>query len=229
MPTTPEAATARSDATLLAVSGLTTGYGKQVVVRQADLTVPEGGFVAIVGPNGAGKSTLIAALAGVNRCWNGEIRWRGRPIGSASPAARVAMGMSIVLQSAPAFPGMSVAQNIQVANAIRADAGPAAVEFVYRLFPELVSRPDALARTLSGGQRQMLALGRAMSQAPGLLILDEPSFGLAVGVRHRVVSMLAEFRARTGCGVLVVEQDVQMIRDAESVYFMTAGRLDRVR
>lgn len=214
---------------LLSVSGLTAGYGKQVVLRNVDLSVPQGRLVAIVGPNGAGKSTLVAALAGIIRCWLGEIRWKGRPIGGTSPVARVGMGISAVPQSAPSFPGMSVSQNIRVANEVRHGAPPEARNAVYELFPELAERAGALARTLSGGQRQMLALGRAMSQRPELLILDEPSFGLAIGVRQRVVSMLAEFRLQTGCGVLVVEQDVQMVKDADAVYFMSAGVLDRLR
>lgn len=213
----------------LQARGLVTGYGKQAAVRDVSLEIRSGEFVAIVGPNGAGKTSLISVLAGLLHCWQGSLHWQGVDITRKDMADRVQLGLSTVPQAAPAFPGLTVARNIEVAQSVCPDRSADTLPFVLELFPELLPKRSALARTLSGGQRQMLALARAMSQRPRLILLDEPSFGLAVGVRKRVVDMLAQFRHHTGCGVLMVEQDVQMIQGAQRVYFMKSGQIEQVR
>lgn len=213
----------------LLVSDLWTGYGKHPAVQEAALEVGAAEFVAIVGPNGAGKSTLIGALAGVLPSWRGGIRWQERDITRTGPAERVGLGISTVPQGAPSFPGATVARNLQIAAGIRHAGDRSAIPLVFELFPELVSRQQIRAGSLSGGERQMLALARAICQQPRLILLDEPSFGLAIGVRHRVIEMLAEYRQRSGCAVLIVEQDIRMIETASRVYFMASGKLERVR
>ena len=213
----------------LVVDGITSGYGKLAAVSEVSLTIAPGEFVAIVGPNGAGKTTLISALSGQLPCWHGRLRWQGQDVTGLSIALRVKGGISTVPQAAPAFPGMTVAGNIDVARSVLSIDDGDDWTRVLELFPELHPKRQALAGTLSGGQRQMLALARAMSQSPSLLMLDEPSFGLAVGVRQRVVDMLETYRRQTRCSVLMAEQDVSMIKTADRVFFMRSGRLERVR
>lgn len=219
----------RPGAGKLRIAKLSAGYGKQAAVMQAELEVGDGAFVGIVGPNGAGKTSLINALNGTLRRWHGAIDWRGQDVSSLAPSARVRLGISTVPQGAAAFPGITVARNIEIALSASKAADAEAAELAISLFPELAPKWRLNAGTLSGGQRQMLAIARAIAQKPSLLLLDEPSFGLAVGVRQRVIAMLAEFRRRTGCAVLMAEQDVTMIEGAERIYFMSAGRLQQVR
>lgn len=143
------------------------------------------------------------------------------------------LGISTMLQGAPSFPGATVAQNLAIAAAVRGGrfglGSRSSVEMVFDLFPELMPKQKATAGSLSGGERQMLALARAVCQDPKLILLDEPSFGLAIGVRYRVLEMLKKFRERSSCAVLMVEQDVSMIEGASRVYFMSSGKLERVR
>jgi branched-chain amino acid transport system ATP-binding protein len=208
---------------------VTTGYGKQAAVADVALAIEPGEFVAVVGPNGAGKTTLVNVLSGLLPCWSGRLTWDGRDLTRSEPHERVQLGLATVPQAAPAFMGLSVARNLEVAASVRGPGLDGMLPVVLELFPELRPKQLALARTLSGGQRQMLALARAMCQSPRLLLLDEPSFGLAVGVRHRVVGMLRRYREKVGCSVLMVEQDVSMIEGADRVFFMNSGRIERVR
>jgi branched-chain amino acid transport system ATP-binding protein len=211
----------------LVVSGLTTGYGRQPAVISADLAVRPGEFVAVVGPNGAGKSTLVRAVAGLIPAWKGSIRLGETALDRLSARSRVQRGIVAVLQGAPCFPSLTVGQNIDIAVRLV----PATREFVDEIlgsFPRLLERWDAQARTLSGGERQMLALARAIFLRPKVLLLDEPSFGLAIGARQRLVELLDDLRRKQGWSVLIVEQDVQLIRDAQTTYFMASGNLERV-
>lgn len=213
----------------LEVHSLWTGYGKQAAVQGASLGVEPGEFVAIIGPNGAGKTSLLNVLAGLLPSWRGDVVWGGVNITGENTAARIARGISIVVQGAMAFSTLSIEQNLELALGVRTRPGSAnAMATALELFPELVAKRRAAASTLSGGQRQMLALARAVCQQPDLLLLDEPSFGLAVGVRQRVVDMLDTFRRKTGCAVLMAEQDLQMISGADRTYFMSAGRVERL-
>ena len=214
----------------LSVTGLVTGYNRQPTLHGVGLEVPRHSVVAVVGPNGAGKTTLINAVAGLLPTWRGTVSWDGAAFGRASPRARVARGVSVVPQGAPTFPKLSVIQNLLVAARVtsNSDVGERVAD-VLQLFPELASRPRVSASSLSGGQRQMLAIGRALCQRPSLLLIDEPSFGLAVGVRHRVVEVIKEFAVVRGGTVLIVEQDAHMVKNAADVaYFMTNGVLEEV-
>lgn len=212
----------------LVAERVSTGYGKQVAVADLTLAVDPGEFVAIVGPNGAGKTTLVQLLSGLLPCWTGRLTWRDREFTRWGAWQRVQAGISTVPQAAPAFMGLTVERNLEIAAGVRRREAGTMLAIVLELFPELRPKQFSLARTLSGGQRQMLALARAMCQSPQVLLLDEPSFGLAVGVRRRVVEMLRRYRAQFGCSVLMVEQDVQMIDGADRVYFMNAGRIEKV-
>lgn len=211
----------------LTVTNLVTGYHHQPAVHAVSLEVPTGSFAAVIGPNGAGKSSLLRALAGVNQVWRGEVRWRGEDIAGLSAATRVQRGVCAVLQGAPAFPRMSVDENLRVGARISTHAG-IGVDEIYDLFPELAQRRRQLAHQLSGGERQMLALARTICTGPSLLLVDEPSFGLAVGVRYRLLSMVDDFRRRFGWTVFMAEQDVSMVSQASSIYYMASGRCERM-
>ena len=208
----------------LSVRGLTAGYGAIRVLHGVDLDVPAGRLTAVVGPNGAGKTTLLRALSGlVTR--GGEVRFDGAPL-PATAAAIVARGLGHVPEGRELFPRMTVRENLEL-GAWRAPGGERAarLERVIALFPPLGERHRQLAGSLSGGEQQMLAIGRALMGNPRLLMLDEPSLGLAprlidllLGVVHRL--------AGEGVTVLLVEQNVaKALALAEHAYVLERGRV----
>ena len=166
---------------LLAVRGLSVSYGKVRAVRGVDLEVPRGSIVTVIGPNGAGKTTLLAAIMGLLRA-EGRLEFDGIELGHADTQRRVEAGIGLVTEKRDLFGSMSVHDNLLL-GAFRRRDGRAVrqreLERVYALFPRLKERRAQDAQTLSGGERQMLALGRALMGAPRLLMLDEPSLGLA--------------------------------------------------
>ena len=208
----------------LSVRGLTAAYGGIRVLDGLDLDVPAGRLTAVVGPNGAGKTTLLRALSGlVPR--GGDVSFDGAPL-PASPAAIVARGLSHVPESRELFSGMTVRENLEL-GAWRAPRGErgARLERVVALFPRLGERRRQLAGSLSGGEQQMLAIGRALMSGPRLLMLDEPSLGLA----PRLVDLLLGVVRRLpdeGVTVLLVEQHVaRALTLAESAYVIERGRV----
>ena len=208
----------------LSVRGLTAAYGGIRVLDGLDLDVPAGRLTAVVGPNGAGKTTLLRALSGlVPR--GGDVSFDGAPL-PASPAAIVARGLSHVPESRELFSGMTVLENLEL-GAWRAPRGErgARLERVVALFPRLGERRRQLAGSLSAGEQQMLAIGRALMSGPRLLMLDEPSLGLA----PRLVDLLLGVVRRLpdeGVTVLLVEQHVaRALTLAESAYVIERGRV----
>ena len=191
---------------LLEVEGLRAGYGGSAVLHGVDLTVGEGQAVALLGRNGAGKSTLLSAVMGLLRPTAGSVRLQGREL-AGRPANLVARsGVALVPQGRRVFADLTVEQNLQVATGRR--AGPWTPERVYRLLPQLAERRRHRADQLSGGEQQMLAIARALLLNPRLLLLDEPSDGLAPTVVARVAGLLADLRDQ-GLSVLLVEQDLR--------------------
>jgi branched-chain amino acid transport system ATP-binding protein len=195
---------------LLQLDALRAGYGHVEVLHGVSLTVPDGKMVAIVGPNGAGKTTLMGAVMGLLPRRGGAVRYRDAPAGTTE--AMVASGAILVPEQRALFADMSVEDNLLLGfyprrRAGERDARPSMRE-VFTIFPRLEERRRQLAATLSGGERQMLALGRALMGRPRLLLLDEPSLGLAPMLVREIFRVLVELRSR-GLSILLVEQNVR--------------------
>jgi branched-chain amino acid transport system ATP-binding protein len=199
------------DGVLLAVEGLRAGYGVVEVLHGVDLVVAEREIVAIVGPNGAGKSTLMAAVMGLIPRRGGEVRFAGERA-SGRTEALVGAGLVLVPETRALFADMPVQDNLDLGAFARWRAGGRGfgrdLDRVFSLFPRLAERRRQLAGTLSGGERQMLALGRALMGRPRLLLLDEPSLGLAPRIVRDIFHVLAELR-REGLAILLVEQNAR--------------------
>jgi branched-chain amino acid transport system ATP-binding protein len=195
---------------LLHIDGLRAGYGKVEVLHGVSLSVPEGSMVAIVGPNGAGKTTLMGAVMGLLPRSGGEVRYNGS--GAGTTEALVASGAVLVPERRALFADMSVEDNLQLGFYVRHRSGERDIQpslrEVFAIFPRLQERRRQLAGTLSGGERQMLALGRALMARPKLLLLDEPSLGLAPLIVREIFRVLADLRAK-GLSILLVEQNVR--------------------
>ncbi len=197
-------------APLLHIDGLRAGYGKVEVLHGVSLSVPDGSMVAIVGPNGAGKTTLMGAVMGLLPRTGGRVRYNGDAAGTTETL--VASGAVLVPERRALFADMSVEDNLQLGFYVRHGAGERDVQpslrDVFAIFPRLEERRRQLAGTLSGGERQMLALGRALMARPKLLLLDEPSLGLAPLIVREIFRVLADLRAK-GLSILLVEQNVR--------------------
>jgi branched-chain amino acid transport system ATP-binding protein len=197
-----------ADRALLHVLGLRAGYGEVEILRGIDLVVNEGDMVAVLGSNGAGKSTLNLAISGIVPARAGSIEFNGRSINNASPAEIVAAGLVHVPEGRRIFPNMSVADNLALGSYRRATAQREVNrERVFSIFPRLRERADQRAGTLSGGEQQMLAIGRGLMANPKLLILDEPSLGLSPLLVEEMFAMIHRLN-RDGLAVLLVEQNV---------------------
>jgi branched-chain amino acid transport system ATP-binding protein len=209
---------------LLEVAGLRAGYAGGTVLHGVDLTVGQGRAVALLGRNGAGKSTLLAAVMGLLRPTAGTVRLDGRDL-TGRPANQVARaGVALVPQGRRVFADLTVDQNLQVATGRRA-AGPWTPRRVYEVLPQLAERRRHRADQLSGGEQQMLAVARALLLNPRLLLLDEPSDGLAPAVVARVAGLLSDLRGQ-GLAILLVEQDLRTaFAVADEVAVMRKGEI----
>jgi len=213
---------------MLEVRDLEVGYAGVPAVRGASFRVGEGEVVALLGANGAGKTTTLRALAGLLPLVQGDIRLQGRPIAGLPTEAIVRLGVSLVPEGRRIFPGLTVAGNLEVAAApwsgLRGDIGPD-LEGVLSLFPHLRARLPQRGWSLSGGEQQMLAIGRALMARPKLLLLDEPSLGLAPLVVRSLFQAVREINAR-GTTVLLVEQNGAMaLGIAHRGYVLEHGRI----
>jgi branched-chain amino acid transport system ATP-binding protein len=213
--------------TLLAIEGLDVGYGDSQVLWQASLTVENGEIVALVGANGAGKTTLLRTIAGLIAPSVGRITYAGRDIATTSAEERVRLGIALVPEGRRLFSGLTAIENLRIGAYSRHD--PAAVkrdlDRVLAHFPELERLEKRLAGTLSGGEQQMCAIGRALMSEPRLLLLDEPSAGLAPVVVQQVFGLVERIRS-SGLTVLIVEQNVrQVLRVVDRAYLLEAGTI----
>jgi branched-chain amino acid transport system ATP-binding protein len=197
---------------LLEIERLDVKYGDSQVLWEVGLEVEQGEIVALVGANGAGKTTLLKTLTGLVPAAGGRIRFRGEEITRRPAEARVRAGIAMVPEGRRLFAGLSVIENLRIGAFTRND--PAGVERdlerVFGHFPELTRLRDRLAGTLSGGEQQMCAIGRALLSAPKLLLVDEMSLGLAPVVVERLAKVLAQINEQEGITVLLVEQDVEL-------------------
>jgi branched-chain amino acid transport system ATP-binding protein len=209
---------------LLDVADLRAGYGETEVLRGIDLNVGGGEIVAVLGSNGVGKSTLNRTLSGVIRARGGTVRFEGADLVGEKPATIVARGLIHVPEGRRIFPNMSVRENLDLGSYRRGKPHRAANrERVLAIFPRLRERQGQLAGTLSGGEQQMLAIGRGLMAEPKLLILDEPSLGLSPLLVEELFALIARIRA-DGVAVLVVEQNVvQSLEIADRAYILSEG------
>jgi branched-chain amino acid transport system ATP-binding protein len=213
---------------LLEVTDLSAGYGRLPVLDRVSLSVDRGQIVAVVGANGAGKSTLLKTISGLLHPMNGEIHLADKPIGGAQPHHIVAEGLLHVAEGRRLFRSQTVAENLDLAligaGLTRAQERSRLAD-VHALFPVLIEKAHQPAGALSGGQQQMLAIGQALMRAPKVLMLDEPSLGLAPIVVDEVFDVLTTLRAR-GAAILLVEQLVERALDiADHAYVMVSGRM----
>lgn len=202
-------------------------YGTSMALDRVSLYVPEGGVVSLIGANGAGKSTLLRALAGLTPLTSGEIWFRGQRVSGRSPRDIVKMGLVLVPEGRQLFPYLSVLSNLKLGAALRKDRAEInqTLQEVYELFPRLRERCNQLAGTLSGGEQQMLAIGRGLMAKPRLLCMDEPSLGLSPIMIQTVGEAVKRINKR-GVTVLLVEQNVSLALEVASLaYVLDLGRI----
>ncbi len=212
---------------MLEVSGLHVHYGPVHAVRGVDFAVPEGSVTAILGANGAGKTTILMTVAGARRASGGSIRFRGEAIGGLPPEEIVRRGIGVSPEGRRVFASLSVGENLALAAASHGDRAEAARRRAAMLdrFPVLAERRDQKAGLLSGGEQQMLAVARALMCGPRLLLLDEPSLGLAPQMVDRIFDLIAELKA-DGMTILLVEQNVPLsLEVADQAVVLTNGRV----
>ena len=212
---------------MLEVSSVTAGYGEFTALWDVNLVVNAGEAVAVVGPNGAGKTTLMRVISGLVRVRAGEVRLEGRSLGAEPAHGIVARGIAHVPEGRRIFPKLTVEENLKrgafLPAARRRYAGT--VARVYELFPVLAERRRQRAGTLSGGEQQMLAIGRALMSGPKLILLDEPSLGLAPVMVLRLFDLIRRVREE-GYTILIVEQNVrQVLSLADRAYLLEVGRI----
>lgn len=214
---------AATEKAFLSASGMTGGYGAADILHGIDMTVSKGEIAVIVGPNGAGKSTAMKAVFGMLPLRQGSVVLDGEDITALTPQARVAKGMGFVPQTNNIFTSMSVEENLEMGAFIRHDDFRGTMEQVYDLFPILKDKRRQAAGELSGGQRQQVAVGRALMTKPKLLMLDEPTAGVSPIVMDELFDRIIEV-ARTGISILMVEQNArQALEIADKGYVLVQG------
>jgi branched-chain amino acid transport system ATP-binding protein len=212
---------------LLEIKDMTVYYGKSMAVQDVSLEVAEGTVVSIIGANGAGKSTILRALSGLVASTSGEIMFKGNRINGRETTEIVRLGISLVPEGRQLFPYLSVLSNLKLGATLRKDKDGIShsLEEVYKLFPRLEERRNQKAGTLSGGEQQMLAIGRGLMARPKLLCMDEPSLGLAPIVIEQLAEVIKDINQR-GMSVLLVEQNVQLaLGVASRGYALQVGKV----
>ena len=211
---------------LLELNDVRVSYGKALILHGINMQVEEGELVGVIGPNGAGKTTLLRAISGVAPV-EGTVRFQGKEIQSLNPMKVVGMGVAQCPEGRCLFPDLSVRENLELGAYLRKDRQEIERdrEMVYNMFPVLMERQRQMAGTMSGGEQQMLAIGRALMAKPKLLLLDEPATGLAVLVKRDISEKIKEIQER-GVTMIVVEQDSQMAFElSDRTYVLEQGQI----
>ena len=209
---------------MLNISGLVAGYGKVPALHEVDITVNSGEIVTIIGSNGAGKSTLLKTISGLVKVMSGKIEFDGQDITNARPDRVVRRGLVHCPEGRHVFPGLSAYDNLRL-GAHTGKNFDERLEEVFSLFPRIEERAEQLAGSMSGGEQQMLAIGRSLMSDPALVMLDEPSLGLAPIIVEQVLATAAEIRA-SGRTVLLVEQNAELALDvADRAYVLERGNV----
>ena len=212
---------------MLKIEDLHVHYGGIQALRGISLEVPDGKIVTLIGANGAGKSTTLRTITGLVKASSGSIRWNDQELLGKSIDKIVASGIAMSPEGRRVFPDLSVLENLKIGAYLRKEKAGIAqdIEWVYSLFPRLQERSWQLAGTLSGGEHQMLAVGRALMSRPKLLLLDEPSLGLAPLVVQDIFTIIREIN-RQGVTVLLIEQNANMaLKTADLAYVLETGRI----
>lgn len=213
---------------MLRINQLSVSYGDIRALAGVSLEVKSGAFVAIVGANGAGKSTLFKAISGTVPIGSGQLEFDGHDLGKIAPAARARLGIAHVPEGRQVFRSMTVLENLEMgAQTLPAREGfKATLDQIYTLFPRLAERPTQLAGTLSGGEQQMVAIARGLASRPKLLMLDEPSMGLAPAVADAIFERIEQVHRENGMTVLLVEQRVaEALHSCSYGYVLESGRI----
>lgn len=209
---------------LLTVRDVVSGYGEMEILHDVSIDVAEGEIVTIIGPNGAGKSTLMKTIFGLLRTWKGEITFAGEDITRLPPEEVVRRGLCYVPQVDNIFPSLTVDENLEMGAYLREDDFRPQMEEVYALFPDIADRRNTKAGKLSGGMRQMVAFGRALMLEPRILLLDEPSAGLAPMVVDMIFDRILAIN-RSGVTILMIEQNArQALEYSDRGYVLVDGR-----
>ncbi|WP_270312634.1 ABC transporter ATP-binding protein [Ligilactobacillus agilis] len=212
---------------MLTVNNLHVNYGAITAVKGVSFTINQGEIVTLIGANGAGKSTILKTLSGLLKPSQGTITYQGQELSKLSAPKIVAQGISQVPEGRHVFPEMTVKENLQMGAYLRKDSSAIAADFqrVYRLFPILAERQDQDAATLSGGEQQMLVMGRALMARPKLILLDEPSMGLAPIYIQKIFTIIEEIK-KQGTTILLIEQNAtQALKIADRAYVLATGTI----
>ncbi len=208
---------------LLEASEVVAGYGQTEILHGVSITVGEGEVVTIIGPNGCGKSTLMKAIVGLVKVRTGSVTFRGEDISGLAPELIVRTGLCYVPQTNNVFPSLSIRENLEMGAFVRRDEYRGRIDEMFEIFPDLAMQPGRRAGSLSGGQRQMLALARALMLDPALLLLDEPSAGLSPVMMGLVFERIREIN-RSGVALLLVEQNARdALRMSDRGYVLVSG------
>ena len=210
---------------MLRIEGLRVNYGGIEAVKGITLEVPEKEIVTLIGANGAGKSTTLRTIAGIVKPASGKVLFQDKEITALSPDVIVSKGITLVPEGRRVFPDLTVLENLKVGAYLRKDSLEKDIQWVYDLFPRLKERSWQAAGTLSGGEQQMLAVGRALMSRPKLMMMDEPSLGLAPLIVKGIFEIIKEIN-RQGVTILLIEQNANLaLQTANTAYVLETGRL----
>jgi ABC-type branched-subunit amino acid transport system ATPase component len=208
---------------LLEASDVVAGYGQTEILHGVSITVDQGEVVTIIGPNGCGKSTLMKTIVGLVRVRTGSVTFQGSDISSHPPERIVRTGLCYVPQSNNVFPSLTIRENLEMGAFVRYDGYDGRIEEMFELFPDLAAHPGQKGGSLSGGQRQMLAIARALMLDPVLLLLDEPSAGLSPAMMNTVFDRIRQIN-QSGVALLLVEQNARdALQMSDRGYILVAG------